>query len=114
VHDLAIGNGSHFVERLAICIAVHGANINSFVKPGVNHASPGAFRITDKAILAALPWCRFHAVVVSVDILVKSRAVSRKKGIIVRGQNKIETLILCRLNCHRNRENEDENNSGEQ
>ena len=76
MHDLAIGNGAHFVERLAICIAVHGSDINSFVKAGVNDASPSAFRITDKAVLPAFPWCRFHAVVVSVDILVKSGAIS--------------------------------------
>jgi hypothetical protein len=114
VHDFAIGNGAHFVERLAICIAVHGPNINSFMKAGINHASPSAFRITDKAVLAAFPWCRFHTVIVSVDILVKSGAVSRKKGIIVRGQNKIENLTLCRLNCHLSKKKESENNSGEQ
>src|SRR4030095_5045994 len=114
MHNFAIGHGAHLVERLAICIAVHGPDINSFVKAGINHTSPSALRITDKAVLAALPWCRFHAVVVSVDILVKSGAVSRKEGIIVRGQNKIENLILCRLNCHRSREKESESNSGEQ
>ena len=114
MHDFAIGNGAHFVERLAICIAVHGPNIDSFVKAGINDASPSAFRITDKAVLAALPWCRFHAVVVSVDVLVKSGAVSRKKGIIVRGQNKIENLILRGLNCHRSKEKESESNCGEQ
>src|SRR5260370_29735063 len=112
--DLAVGNGVQLVERLAICIAVHGPNINSFVKPGINFAFPSAFRITDKAVLAALPWCRFRAVVVSVDRLIKSGAVSRKEGIIVRWQNKIENLILCRLNCHWSREKKSESNSGEQ
>jgi hypothetical protein len=111
VHNLAIGNGAHFVERLAICIAVHGPNINSFMKAGVNDASSSTFRITDKAVLATFPWCRFHAVVVSVDRLVESGAVSRKKGIIVRGQNKIENLVLC---GQRNRQKEREYNSGEQ
>src|SRR5437867_986836 len=93
---------------------MHGPNINAFVKAGVNDASRSAFRITDKAVLAALPWCRLHAVIVAVDILVKSGAVSRKKSIVVRWQNRIGNLILCRLNCHRSREKESENNSGEQ
>ena len=53
MHNLAIGNGAHFVERLAIRIAVHTPNINSFMKPGVNDASPSACRITDNAVLAA-------------------------------------------------------------
>ena len=114
MHNLAIGNGAHFVERLAVCIAVHGANIDSFMKPGVNDASPSAFRITDEAILAAFPGCRFHAAVVPVDILVKSRAVPRKKGVIVRGQHKIENLTSCSLSGHRSRQKESENNSVEQ
>src|SRR5262245_13633384 len=114
MHNLAIGNGAHFIERLAVCIAVHGANIDSFVKPGVNDASPSAFRITDKAVLAALPGCGFHAAVLPVDILVKSRTVPQKKGVIVRGQHKIENLTSCRLNGHRSRQKESENNSGEQ
>src|SRR5262245_5824200 len=114
MYDFAIGNGAHFVERLAVRIAVHRPNINSFVEAGVNDASSSAFRITDKAVLAALPGCRFHAIVVPVDILVKSRAVPRKKGSIVRGQHKIENLTSCRLNGHRSRQKESENNSGEQ
>ena len=114
MHNLASGNGAHFVQRLAIRIAVHRLNINSFMEAGVNDASPSAFRITDEAILAALPGCRFHAAVVPVDILVKSRAVPRKKGVIVRGQHKIENLTSCRLNGHRSRQKESENNSGEQ
>src|SRR4029077_7222269 len=76
MHNLAIGNSAHFVLRLAICIAVHGSDINSFVKPGINDASPSAFRITDKTILPAFPWCRFRAVIISVDRLVKSGAIS--------------------------------------
>src|SRR5215831_13719680 len=114
MHNLAIGNGAHFVQRLAIRIAMHRLNINSFMEAGVNDASSSAFRITDKAVLAALPGCRFHAAVVSVDILVKSRAVPRKKGVIVRGQHKIENLTSCRLNGHRSRQKESEDNSGEQ
>ena len=114
MHNFSIGNGAHFVPRLAVCIAVHGPDIDSFVKPRINEASSSAFRITDKTILAAFPWCRFRAVIVSVDILVKSGAISRKKSIIVRGQNKIENLILCRLHCHRSREQQSDNNYGEQ
>src|SRR6516165_10928467 len=35
VHDFPIGNGAHFVQRLAVSIAMHGANIDSFVEAGV-------------------------------------------------------------------------------
>src|SRR5215472_9630008 len=114
MHNLAIGNSAHFVERIAICIAVHGPNINPFVKAGVNDASSSAFRITDKAVLATFPWRRFHAVVVSLNILVKSRAISRKKSVVVRWQDKIENLILCRLNFHRSGEKKSQNNSRKQ
>ena len=62
MRHLAIGNGAHFVKRLAICIAVHGPNINSFVKPGVNDASSSGFWISDESILAAFPRRGFHAV----------------------------------------------------
>ena len=101
MYDLAVGNGAHFVERLSICIAVHGPNINSLVKAGVNDASPSAFRITDKTVLAAFPWCRFNTVIVTVDRLVKSGTISRKESVIVRGQNKLQHLILRRPSCHR-------------
>src|SRR5215471_16329018 len=57
VHNLPIGNSAHFIERLAICIAVHRPDIDSFVKAGVNDGASDAFRITDKAVLAAFPWC---------------------------------------------------------
>src|SRR5262245_22961696 len=85
VYDLAICNGAYFVERLAIWIAVHRLDINPFVKAHVNDAASSAFRIADKPVLAALPWRRFHAVVISIDILIKRGAISRKQGIIVCG-----------------------------
>src|ERR1041385_5082678 len=58
VHDFPIGNGTHFVERLAVRLAVPGADIDSFVKAGINSATRGVRRIAHKAILAALPWSR--------------------------------------------------------
>src|SRR5215471_549864 len=56
VHDFSIGNGAHFVERLAVCIAMHGTNIDSFVKARVNGATRCVGRIAHEPILAALPW----------------------------------------------------------
>src|ERR1044071_1041140 len=103
MHYLAIGNSAHFVERLAVRIAVHWPNINSFVKARVNDASSSAFWITDKAVLTAFPRRRLHAVVVSLNVLVKSGAISREKSVVVGRQDKIENLILCSLNCHWNR-----------
>ena len=39
VHDFPIGNGANFIERLAICVAMHGANVNSFVEAGIDSAT---------------------------------------------------------------------------
>src|SRR6516165_8621953 len=103
VDNLPIGNGAHFVQRLAVCIAMHGPNINSFMEAGVNDPFSSAFRVADKSVLATFPWRRLHAVVVSFNILVKSGAISRKKSVVVRWQDKIEDLILCWLNYHRRR-----------
>ena len=90
VHDFAVGNRAHFVERLAVFIAVHWANIDSFVKAGVNHATCRVDGIAHKTVLAALPRRRFHAVVIAFDVLIKRGAVTREQRVIVRRQNKIE------------------------
>src|ERR1700758_4211350 len=39
VYDLPIGNSTDFIQRLAVCIAMHGANIDSLMKAGVNGAT---------------------------------------------------------------------------
>src|SRR5574338_1241301 len=93
---------------------MHGTNIDSLMEAGVNDASPRTFRITDKAVLAALPGRRFHAVIVPIDVLVKSGTISRKKRVIVRGQNKIESLASRRLDCDWSRQNDGENNGSKQ
>src|SRR2546423_15481533 len=41
------------IYTLSLHDALPISNINSFVKAGVNDASPSAFRITDKTVLAA-------------------------------------------------------------
>src|SRR6266436_8086687 len=56
VHDFPVGNGADFVEGLAICIAMYGANIDSFVKAGINEATCCVGGIAYKAVFAALPW----------------------------------------------------------
>src|ERR1700692_4098249 len=56
VHDFSIGNGTDFVEGLAVCIAMHGANIDSFVKSGIDGATCGVDGIAHKPVFAALPW----------------------------------------------------------
>src|SRR5437879_8659889 len=56
VHDFSIGNGTDFVEGLAVCIAMHGANIDSFVKAGIDGAACGVVDgIAYKPVFAALP-----------------------------------------------------------
>jgi hypothetical protein len=101
VHNFAFGDGAHFVERFAVCIAVHGPDIDSFMKAGVNDAARSVFGITHKPVFAALPRRRFYSVVVTLDVLVKCRAVSRKKSVVVGWENKIEAVILGGLNCYR-------------
>src|SRR6266571_1157951 len=76
VHDFPIGNGADFIERLAVCIAMHGANIDSFVKAGVNEATRCVGRLAHEPILAALPWSRFLSLVIALDVLVKGRTVA--------------------------------------
>src|SRR5207253_7644055 len=55
VRDFPIGNGADFIERLAVFIAMHGANIDSFVKARVNDTTRCVGGITHKAVFAALP-----------------------------------------------------------
>src|ERR1043166_5904782 len=76
MHDFPIGNGAHFVERIAVCIAMHGTNIDSFVKAGVNSATRCVGGSAHKPILAALPRSRLLSFVIAFDVLVKGRAVA--------------------------------------
>ena len=39
MHNFSIGNGAHFVQRFTMCIAVHGPNIDPFMKTGINDAT---------------------------------------------------------------------------
>jgi len=55
VHHFAIGNGAYFVERLTVCVAMERADIDPFVKTGVNNATRCVGRITDKTVLAPFP-----------------------------------------------------------
>src|SRR6266487_5460714 len=69
VHDFSVANGADFIERLAVFIAMYGANIDSFVKAGVNEATRCVGGIAYKAVFAALPWSRFLSLVIAFDVL---------------------------------------------
>ena len=84
VHDLAIGNRAHFVERVTVCIAVQGANIDSFVKAGVNGAACRVDGIPHKAVSPALPGRRFCTFIIAFDVLIKRGAVTGEQGVVVR------------------------------
>src|SRR6266849_3502367 len=77
MHDFSVGNGTDFVEGLAVCIATHGANIDSFVKAGIDGAACGVDGIAHKAVFAALPRRRFFSLVIAFDVLVKGRTIAR-------------------------------------
>ena len=101
VHDFSVANGADFIERLAVFIAMQGANIDSFVKACVNDATRCVGGIAHKAVFAALPWSRFLSLVIAFDVLVKGRAVAREQSVIIRRQNKIESVILRGLSPYR-------------
>src|SRR5947208_249372 len=94
VHHLAIGNGPHLIERLTMRIAVQGANIDPFMKTGINNATCRVRRITHKTVLAAFPWRGFYALVVAFDVLVECSPAAGKQDIIVSWQHEIDSLIL--------------------
>ena len=94
VHDFAICNGAHFIERFAAGVAMQAADIDPFVKSGVNEPDCGLDRITHKTILAAFPRRRFLSFVIALDVLIKRGATARKKSMVVGRQNKIERLVL--------------------
>ena len=55
MHDFAIGNGVYFVERLTVRVAMERADIDPFVKTGVNNATRCVGWITDKTVLSPFP-----------------------------------------------------------
>jgi len=101
VRDFASRDGAHFVERFAVSIAMQAANVDSLVEASVNDAVRSVFGITHKPVLAALPRRRLNALVIALDVLVKRRAISREQSVVVRWQNKIETVVLGSLNANR-------------
>ena len=80
---------------------MHGANIDSFVKARVNDTTRCVGGVAHKAVFAALPRRRFHAFVIAFHVLVKGRTVAREQSVIIRRQNKIESVILRTLSPHR-------------
>ena len=94
VHDFAIGNGTHFVEWLTAPVAVQGANVDPFMKTGVNDACRSLHRIAYKTVATAFPRRGLHSLVIALDVLIKCRAAAREESIIVRWQDKIDDLIL--------------------
>src|SRR5438094_5578490 len=68
---------------------MQGANIDSFMKTRVYNAGRSLLRIAYNTILATFPWRGLHPVVITPDVLVKCRAITRKECVVVRWQDKI-------------------------
>ena len=94
VHDLSVANGAHFIEGFATRIAVQSANIDSFVKAGVNQACRRLNGIAHESVLAAFPWRRFHSVVVTLDVLIECGTIAREKSVVIRWQDEVDRLML--------------------
>src|SRR5262249_9804569 len=86
--------------RLAVLVPAQRTDIDSFVKARVNNPGLCFYRIADETILAAFPRIRFLAVKIALDVLIKIRPVAAENGVVVRGQDKIESrpfiLSACR------------------
>ena len=55
VHHFSIGDGVYFIERLTVRVAMQWANIDAFVKTGINNAARCVGWITDKTVLTSFP-----------------------------------------------------------
>src|SRR5205807_9916000 len=71
VRYFPVANGAHFIQWFTMCITVQRANVDPFMKTGINDAPCCVRWITHKTVLTAFPWRGFHAVVVPFDVLVK-------------------------------------------
>ena len=79
MHDLAVCDRAHFIERLALCISMERANVDSLMKPCVNNSGPGLDRIPHESVLSAFPGRGFHAFVIALDILIERGAPAVKQ-----------------------------------
>src|SRR5437762_1173058 len=88
MHDFAICNGAHFIERFAAGVAAQAADVDPFMKPGIHKSDRGLDRIAHETILAAFPRRRFLSFVIALDVLIKRGAAARKKRMVVGWQDK--------------------------
>ncbi len=85
MHHFAVGDRAHFIDRLALRIALHGPDIDPFVEARVNQPAGSRDRIAHKTVLSALPWSGFLAAKIAQDVLVKLRAAAVEERVIRRG-----------------------------
>src|SRR5436190_14768649 len=83
VHDFAVRDGSHLIQRLAASIALQRANVDSFMKTRVGKALSRLHRIANESVLAALPRRGFHAFVNAFYILIKLWAGAAKERVVI-------------------------------
>ena len=55
VNYFAIGDRADFIERLAVRVAMHRANVDAFVKARVNQTARRLDRVAHKTVLPAFP-----------------------------------------------------------
>src|SRR2546423_4140749 len=76
VDNFAIGDRAHFVQRLASLIAMKTANVDAFMKAGIDNDRARLFRVTHETVLAAFPRRRFFTSIIALDILIEVRAAA--------------------------------------
>src|SRR5207253_10782177 len=95
VHDFAVGDRPHIIERLTPGIAMQAPDVDSFVESGVDQTLRRRYGVADKSVTAAFPGRRFFAVKIALNILIKIRAAAAKKRIVIRRQADFDFRVLC-------------------
>jgi hypothetical protein len=97
VNDVTIRDRMNVIERLAMHVAVHRANIHPFVKARIDRFAIQLSWIAHKAVLTALPRIRNRAMQVSFDDLIEVGTVSAEQGGVIGWQTKFYQLIFLRM-----------------
>src|SRR5260370_19128391 len=96
VYDFAVGNGAHFIERLAARVALERPNVDPFMEPSINNSRRRLDRVAYKTVLTAFPWPRFHPFVIAFDELVKHWSAASEKRDFLRRQAQYENPEIFR------------------
>ena len=71
------------------------ANVDAFVKAGVNNTGARLLRIAHETVLAAFPRRRFFTAVIALDVLIEVRPAAVKNRVVVGRQCQIDSRRFC-------------------